>query len=472
MQYAADITDDQRPESAPARLLESLRQLLRAPLPQSPRLLRAAVPVAGLEPLLWLAAQPETTQYFWSDRRGSLEMAGVGEADVLMPPDSGDITTAFATMQARLSADFPELRYYGGLRFQPRSEQASRWARFAGYRFVVPRFELLARVDAAGATSIEFACNLHWDDAQRPEELLASLEAALTEIRMEAAPAMSVELPPVRDRKDLPSRPDWDRLVDRALADFKDGGLDKIVLARETTFQADAPLDPVRLLWALRQKTIRSYEFCFHPVADRAFIGASPERLFKREGTRLISEAVAGTRPRGDSDAVDAAYRAELLASEKEQREHRFVVQSLCDHLDRFCESVAAVPEPGIMRLNRIQHLYTPLEGVLHADVDDVALLQTLHPTPAVGGAPREAALDWLRKHEPFDRGLYAAPVGWVAHNRAEFCVAIRSGLVEGSNLSVYSGAGIVPGSVAEDEWCEIENKVSNFLEALHHEPA
>ncbi len=486
MQNTIDITDSHTPQTAPQRLCTALISLLqcgdvkKAFDIEQAQLLRVEVPVAGMEPLLWLAAQPSATQYFWSDREGHIEMAGIGEAEVLMPHNCGDIENAFSTMRTRLSRHFNGLRYYGGLRFQPSSGRASRWSRFAEYRFIVPRFELLKRKKSA-----VLACNILWDSHETRENLIDRIRQEAQLLIMEEAADWTKQSPTILDRKDLPNQQEWDILVNKALRAFDTGkldtdrqdtgrqdtgSLDKIVLARESTFTAVDTFDPVRLLWALRQKTIRSYEFCFHPVVDRAFIGASPERLYRRVNRYLQSEAVAGTRPRGDSEENDQVYARELMASEKEQREHQFVVQNLTSHMHNLCRHVCPVPKPGIMKLNRIQHLYTPLEGLLHPDVDDVKLLQTLHPTPAVGGTPREVALEWLRENEPFDRGLYAAPVGWVSHDAAEFCVAIRSGLVQGNTLSVYSGAGIVPGSVPEDEWNEIENKMSNFLEALHHE--
>lgn len=476
MQRTISITDSHTPQTAPQRLCTALNTLLESSVIKKAfnisekLLLRVEVPVTEMEPLLWLAAQPSTTQYFWSDREGHIEMAGIGEAEVLMPHNCGDIENAFSTMRARLSRHFSGLRYYGGLRFQPSTGRSSRWSRFAEYRFIVPRFELLKR-----KKNTVLACNILWDNQETRESIITRTRQEAQMLIMEEAADWTVQSPTIHDRKDSPNQQDWNILVSKALRTFSAGcketdGLGKIVLARESTFSAIDAFDPVRLLWALRQKTIRSYEFCFHPVADRAFIGASPERLYRRVNHYLQSEAVAGTRPRGDSEVNDQDYARELIESEKEQREHQFVVQNLLSHLDKLCRHMCPLPQPGIMKLNRIQHLYTPMEGLLHPGTDDVKLLQTLHPTPAVGGTPREVALNWLQENEPFDRGLYAAPVGWVSHDAAEFCVAIRSGLVQGNTLSVYSGAGIVPGSIPEEEWNEIENKISNFLEALHYE--
>lgn len=131
------------------------------------------------------------------------------------------------------------------------------------------------------------------------------------------------------------------------------------------------------------------------------------------------------------------------------------------------CHSIGQKREPTLLRLHKVQHLYTPCNGILFDEVSDAEILPMLHPTPAVGGYPREQALTVIEKIEPFQRGWYAAPVGWVGHDTTEFAVAIRSGLVENNQLSLFSGAGIVEGSKPEKEWQEIENKIGSFLQVI-----
>lgn len=420
-------------------------------------------------PLSWLEAHGDWTQYYWSDRAGAFAMAGIGEADTLHPGNAqGGLEGLFAAMRARLGDAPPSLRYYGGFRFQPGkdTDKGARWRAFGDYRFVVPRFELSHRDGAC-----HFACNVFVpEDAAARDALLAETLEALARVRFEAG--AGPRRPVTLSRRDAPDRADWDALVGKALEAFASGGLEKVVLARETCFTADRPFDPVALLGRLMTRSRASFEFCFHPAPDRAFIGASPERLYRRRNIYVESEAVAGTRPRGRTDAEDAALGGALLASEKDLREHRFVVDALETHLGELCHAVRVLPGPELLRLRNVQHLHTRLEGLLHDPLSDAALIAALHPTPAVGGSPRGAALAFIAAHEPFDRGIYAAPVGWAGRDAAEFCVAIRSGLVQGRELAIYNGAGIVPGSEAEEEWAEIESKMANFLSVVHeHDP-
>jgi menaquinone-specific isochorismate synthase len=426
------------------------------------RLLRVTVPITGIQPLEWLRLYPAHTQYYWSDRKGNFEMAGIGEADVLVPAheDDTDYDRLFDRMRGRLGLQQPTLRYYGGFRFHPGAVRGERWRAFRAYRFVVPEFEVTRE-----ANRTVLACNYLVPESGAANGGLTAVLSRLSALRFESA--TSVPVPRMSGRVDQPSEAEWRRLVRRLLDLFDRGKLQKVVLARETSFTAAAPINAVELLVRLITHTEHSFDFCFHPAGDRAFIGASPERLYKRQNVYLQSEALAGTRRRGATDEEDQALAEDLLRNEKELREHRFVLDTLTGHFDALCHQVHVEDGPGLLRLRNVQHLHTRIEGILN-DVDaDATLIRTLHPTPAVGGTPRREALAWLEANEPFDRGIYAAPVGWVSGDAAEFCVGIRSGLVQGSTLTLYNGAGIVAGSDPAEEWDEIESKMGNFLAVL-----
>ena len=159
----------------------------------------------------------------------------------------------------------------------------------------------------------------------------------------------------------------------------------------------------------------------------------------------------------------------ELLSSQKDQLEHQIVRKSIRQQLHRCLEpdSLSVSNKPKLMPLSKTQHLCSVVQATLHDSVSDGQLIERLHPTPAVGGYPTGNALSEISRLEPFDRGWYAAPVGWVSRDAAEFAVAIRSGLLRGDELSLYSGAGIVPGSDADEEWDEVEHKLVNFMNII-----
>jgi menaquinone-specific isochorismate synthase len=256
----------------------------------------------------------------------------------------------------------------------------------------------------------------------------------------------------------------------RALAD---GALQKVVLARRTTFDFDTALDPTGLLRRLRADAPEGFAFLFQPANAGAFLGISPERLFCQHGRAVESEAVAGTRPRAAAAPEDAALRDALLGSEKDRREHAFVQRYVAQTLRSLCTSLDE-QEAAPLALSYGRHLRARFRGRLREDVTPNDMLRALHPTPAVGGLPPEAARSCIREREPFDRGWYAAPVGWMgpAENgtlAADLAVGIRSGLVHrsGRRLDLFAGAGLVEGSVPGEEWDEIEQKLNPFTTLL-----
>src|SRR5690606_754905 len=340
-------------------------------------------------------------------------------------------------------------RYVGGLRFASGAPVSPEWSGFAAARFVLPRVEFRVRGDRA-----VLAANLVFPrDAEHPERVLAELDALR---RPDGSPP---PLPlPVR-RTDAPDRAGWREGVEAALDAFATTDLEKVVLARRADYVFAEPLDPFSLLGRLEAATPSCFHFLIRPAGGAAFVGASPERLFRQDGAELWTEAVAGTRPRGASASRDAELRDELRLSDKDQPEHGYVLEAIRDALEPISDRLAADAETSDLRLARGRHLYAGVEATLKPDIHAFDVLRALHPTPAVGGTPTPDAMDRIEAVEPFDRGWYAGPVGWIGRDDAEFAVAIRSGLVRetdgGATLSLFSGAGIVRGSEPEAEWAE-----------------
>ena len=243
------------------------------------------------------------------------------------------------------------------------------------------------------------------------------------------------------------------------------------MLARRAELGFAADLDPTLLAEGLKAATPGCFHFYVEPESGVAFLGASPELLFRRAGRSVQSEAVAGTRPRGASATDDDGLRDALLHSEKDLSEHAYVRVGIEETLGPLCEEIEIEGDVSEMKLARRRHLRSRVRGTLREGVTDAGLLDALHPTPAVGGHPRGEALGEIRALEPFDRGWYAGPVGWIGAEASEFTVGIRSGLVRGRTLALFSGAGIVAGSVPDEEWAEIEQKIGDFTRMFGLEP-
>jgi menaquinone-specific isochorismate synthase len=381
-------------------------------------------------------------------------------ADALSVDGAAGVTDPLAAIAPRLPHDAGELRYFGGQSFDGRAGQDRAWAPFGSARFLLPRFAITRADD-----EWRFACAFADDPGQNARQVLRALEAELGHLR--TGQRAVAALPAVVHRADSPDRAAWVAAVEGALDRIERGPLQKVVLARRTDFLfAEAP-DPFLLLHRLRAANPEGFHFAFSPEGGATFLGVSPERLYRREGRRILSEAVAGTRRRGDSAHEDQAIGDALLDSEKDRREHRFVADTVGRKLGELCRSYHADPEVSLLKLARLQHLYRRFEGTLRGHVDDVEIVAALHPTPAVAGNPTAAAVAEIASREPFHRGWYAGPLGWVGPDGADFTVAIRSGLLDGARLALYTGAGIVRGSRPIAEWEELENKLAGFVRVI-----
>jgi menaquinone-specific isochorismate synthase len=259
----------------------------------------------------------------------------------------------------------------------------------------------------------------------------------------------------------------WCELVARAtkaMRDAPEGGLRKVVLAREVLVEADVPFDRAVVLDRLR----RSYPDCFLFLIE-GFLGASPELLVSRAGDVVRAQPMAGTAPRGGDPTTDARLAAGLLASPTYRHEHQITIDMVFDTLIRWCSYLDYEPEPSVVGVANVQHLATMVEGRLSQPAPSVLELVTaLHPTPAVNGWPRDEARAWIEANEGFDRGRYAGTVGWVdGRGNGTFAVSIRCADIDGTTARLVAGNGIVADSDPDTELAETQNKLQALLGAL-----
>lgn len=451
-----------RPEAlhpAAARMLARLDELAFHPGHEFPRIIRLEEPITGADPLGWLAAQPGRIKGYWSSRDAELEVAALGEADEVKGGQSGDYAACWNALRDRWAIAPAGIRYYGGFRFGPWHPHDSSWRPFQAYRFILPEFELLRDAQGRGILAANLFFRPGYDPISAARRLLGAMQFPES-LKPRAAGR-------AQGRHEIPDRNQWNALVQQALADIRAGRLEKVVLARRVCFVLDQAVDAFTLVHRMREEAGRCYLFCGVHALGHAFVGASPERLYSRNGQSLSSEALAGTRPRGQTAQEDAALESELHENPKEQSEHRMVIDGIRAALASLGAVVRHDPTPSVLKLARVQHLVTRMQADLPPTVGDADILRALHPTPAVGGQPTAAAMEWLCRMEPFDRGWYTGPVGWVSPDAAEFAVALRCGLASGDRLCLFSGAGIVRDSDPEAEWAEMESKIGNILSIL-----
>lgn len=256
---------------------------------------------------------------------------------------------------------------------------------------------------------------------------------------------------------------EWDDSVATALAMIEAGTIDKVVLAREVEVIADHAFSVPEVLATLA----RTQPGCF-VYAHGGFVGASPELLVRRSAERVVSMPMAGTVARQASIEADRAIIEALRVSMKDNAEHRYVVEAVEAALAQHCTDIV-ISDAEPVPLATVTHLTTRIAARLRAPgATALDLALALHPTPAVGGTPKLAALDAIARIEPFERGCYAGPVGWVdANGDGEFAVALRCADLNGTTARLVAGVGIVDGSDPDLEWAETQAKLEPMLRAL-----
>jgi isochorismate synthase len=349
----------------------------------------------------------------------------------------------------------------GGLGFtgrQPASDGP--WRSFGPASLVLPTFCLVR--DGPSAT---LTVALPPGGKEDPHAVESAWDSLVRDAGLRGDPPAASN--PLRIVDEQPDRVAWERTVGRFAGAVGRGRIDKVVLARQVVLDAPMDLDVEAALRHLARTAAESTTFAF--VRDgTTFVGATPERLVRTSGRSFETVAIAGSAPRGRDADEDARYAAALLADEKEREEHAVVVDMLRTSLWPIVEDLRIAPGPGVLPLPHVQHLVTPVGGTTRDEAGLLALGGRLHPTPAVGGAPRDIALSMIEEHEGFDRGWYAGPIGWLgADGDGELMVALRCGLVRGARATLFAGCGIVADSDPAREWDESRLKLRTMISAL-----
>ncbi|SES64270.1 menaquinone-specific isochorismate synthase [Salinibacillus kushneri] len=348
--------------------------------------------------------------------------------------------------------------FMGGFSFNP-EESSQLWRNYSNTQMTLP--EYLITIDKNEA----FLTYHVWLDKELDiEDSSCAFVKMLETIKRETKHAHN---PLAIMNQQAINADEWKRTVKKATGTIENNVMEKVVLARElrVSFNRNIPVSYV--LENLLEQQKQSYIFAIESEDD-CFIGATPERLVKVENRHLLSTCLAGTSPRGKTLKEDERLGKQLLDDDKNRMEHAFVVDMIKQAVEA-CSVKVQVPEsPVLYKLRNLQHLYTPVQGVLKEGHSILEVVRRLHPTPAMGGVPRDKALTFIQQEENLSRGWYSAPIGWMdAMDNGEFAVAIRSGLIQGDEASLFAGCGIVRDSDAEKEFQETEIKFLPMLMAL-----
>ncbi|MDQ7817718.1 MAG: isochorismate synthase [Melioribacteraceae bacterium] len=282
------------------------------------------------------------------------------------------------------------------------------------------------------------------------------------------------ELPEYTDSQfrmvNMPSPQEWHDMINSVLNKINSGKVNKVVLSRMVEYSVNRLPDFTRVISRLKREYPNSYIFIFKQKSS-IFFGASPEKLLKINKNNIETEALAGTIKRGVTVQEDELLSKIFFDDKKELTEHQSVVKYIVNALSDFTTDISYDKSPQIKKLKYIQHLWTPIKAKLKPDYSILSIINRLHPTPAVCGEPKEAALEIIEELEVFDRGLFAGVIGWYNKNGyGEFAVTIRSGLIKENKLLLFAGCGIVEGSTPGQEYRETELKLKSILSLFENE--
>ncbi|RHW30741.1 isochorismate synthase [Neobacillus notoginsengisoli] len=410
-------------------------------------------------------------RFYWKNPEGSLNIAGVGIAAQLSSEQAEGRFSKIDRKWKQLIQDSivstphhaPGIGplMFGGFSFDPLKEKTALWSKYPEALFHVPRF-MLTMVDGDVYVTTNVLCTKH-DDVSLFYKVVAERDSLLKEDEHLAVGKTA----PLKGMTEIKPA-EWKKSVTEAIRQLNmEGLLKKVVLARELRLFFDKKVETGTLLQNLESEQKTSFIFSFESGGD-SFIGASPERLVQKHGKSVQSACLAGSFPRGKTDTEDRQLSSQLLNDEKNLAEHQYVVDMIRNALEGACEQVKIPDKPSLMKIRDIQHLFTPVEGVALDTTSLLDLVERLHPTPALGGLPKQLAVETIRELEELDRGFYAAPIGWMDYaGNGEFAVAIRSGLIQGQEASLFAGCGVVANSDVESEYVETRLKFRPMLSAL-----
>lgn len=407
-------------------------------------------------------------RFFWQNPEKTFTLVGLGQAHVLNATNHQgrfeDVKSNWQSLCKQIVNEEPfvEPILFGGFSFDPLNKTKSMWRNFPEAFFVVPTFQLVIKNDRA-YVSIHLIT--------KKEETFSEFDALRKE-RDKLIHAAQVSEPVAYKKPEITGREELKKSsylssINKVTGVIKAKQAEKVVIARVVRLDFNEELSASSALYQVSKEQPESFLFGLE-AEEQFFFGATPERLVKVEDRQALSTCLAGSIPRGKTVEKDAELGNELLNDPKNRSEHQYVVDYISKVFSVHCNKQSVPKKPKLMKVRDIQHLYTPVEGDLKTESNLIDLVRDLHPTPALGGEPRQSALSLIRQYETMNRGFYAAPIGWIdAKGDGEFAVAIRSALLDRKEAYLYAGGGIVEDSTPESEYAETWVKFRPMLRAL-----
>lgn len=386
---------------------------------------------------------------YWKNNQSQVSILGFGAADQASGSNSSDCMKAFEKIQEKLTLIGNQARYFFGRDFFLDSSPSYDFSDFAGFQFILPQIEF-----KSDHKSIQTTCHLLFKTPDISSTIAKAIHC-IDQLIISFTSSIHHKIPAPKSIQDQPTQREWPIIVQKIHQSIQNQAIQKIAIARKSSLNFAESINPFSLLNSLIQET-QTGTIYFLKLHQSTFLGCSPETLFNRQAQQIISDSIAGTVNHSDSNSEDQLF------SPKNKAEHHWVSQHIQNTLNEFCDTVQISPLKRI-KAQQISHLHQQITGTLNRPYSDLTLINALHPTPAVGSSPK-AQFPLIRSLEPFERGWYAAPIGWMGQDHTELIVAIRAALAHKNQLNIYSGVGVIADSNAADEWTEIIHKYETIL--------
>ena len=429
------------------------------------------IEVSRLSALAYFAAgeqQFKGKRFFWQNREKTFTLVGLGHAYHIETTTQqnrfDEVESKWKAITEKMMSEGLDVQpiLFGGFTFDPENVVEGEWTNFPQSYFAVATHQLVIRNDNAYVT-INYISK-----APIQEDEMATLRKQRDNL-IHAAQVKEVKTygKPVITGFTEPHKEAYLKSIEQVTSLIKNHEAEKVVIARSLALDMEQSVTAPQILSHVSNEQPESYLFGLERE-DLFFYGASPERLVKVENGHAYSSCVAGSIKRGSTVEEDEMLGNQLLNDLKNLGEHAYVVDMISSIFEKNCHEVMMPNGPKLLKIRDIQHLYTPIQGVLSSNATILQLVKELHPTPALGGVPRLEAMEVIRRYEPMNRGLYAAPIGWLdAKGNGEFAVAIRSASIVDKKAYLYAGGGIVADSEPQSEYEETLVKFRPMLRAL-----
>ncbi|QKE75182.1 isochorismate synthase [Arthrobacter citreus] len=410
-----------------------------------------------------------TERFYWSNQENSLILTGIGT----LVPFHHSTEEQYSAIEKEWKR-FGEQVYIeqehcfgtgpialGGFSFFDNYKDDQDWKNFGTSHFYIPKLMVTVTKEGTFITS-----NYEINEQTSVEDLLLQYKEYddfLENFGMKQPSFKQSEC----INKDEYEPNEWIQSVKEAIQQMKNEKLEKVVLNRTLDAIFSAEVNSTKVIYELEATRNVNYIISYQ-IKDTVFISATPERLISKKNNTVSSMCLAGSAAKGKTKEENIEASNWLLNSKKNNGEHAFVVNYIREILKKYCNELLIPSTPRIMATKSLLHLFTPVEGKLYNHVTLFELIQALHPTPALGGFPKEEACKLIRELEPVDRGWYGAPIGWIDLNgNGDFAVGIRSALIKGEKAKLYAGCGVVQDSKPEEEFFETGVKFLPMLNAL-----